>query len=86
MTGNRPLWTIAAVATATGGSVSGADAAISGVAIDSREVRPGDLFVALLGDTNDGHDYLSAALVNGAAAALVHACQAGSRQPRTAAG
>lgn len=72
MTGNRPLWTIAAVAAATGGSVSGADAAISGVAIDSREVRPGDLFVALLGDTNDGHDYLSAALANGAAAALVH--------------
>ena len=46
MSVTRPLWTIEVVAAATGGSVSGADAAISGVAIDSREVRPGDLFVA----------------------------------------
>ncbi|HWK36436.1 MAG TPA: UDP-N-acetylmuramoylalanyl-D-glutamyl-2, 6-diaminopimelate--D-alanyl-D-alanine ligase, partial [Sphingomonas sp.] len=47
-----PLWTSAAIADATGGSVCG-DFAVTGVAFDSREVGPGDLFVALTGETTD---------------------------------
>ena len=39
--------------------------------IDSREVRPGDLFVALSGDRGDGHDHLPDALNRGATGLLV---------------
>ncbi|MFN2287036.1 MAG: UDP-N-acetylmuramoyl-tripeptide--D-alanyl-D-alanine ligase [Chromatocurvus sp.] len=49
----------------------GLDAAISGVAIDSRQVRAGDLFIALPGSRVDGHAYLADAAANGAAGALV---------------
>ncbi|MEP6608815.1 MAG: UDP-N-acetylmuramoyl-L-alanyl-D-glutamate--2,6-diaminopimelate ligase [Burkholderiaceae bacterium] len=41
--------------------------------VDSRLVRPGDVFIALRGETVDGRDYLSAAAANGAVAALVDA-------------
>ncbi|MCL2102769.1 MAG: UDP-N-acetylmuramoyl-L-alanyl-D-glutamate--2,6-diaminopimelate ligase [Syntrophorhabdaceae bacterium] len=44
---------------------------IGGIRVDSREVRVGDLFVALTGAHADGHDYLEAAACAGAAAALV---------------
>jgi UDP-N-acetylmuramoyl-tripeptide--D-alanyl-D-alanine ligase len=36
------------------------------VRIDSREVQPGDLFVAIQGDTFDGHDFVEQALASGA--------------------
>jgi UDP-N-acetylmuramoyl-tripeptide--D-alanyl-D-alanine ligase len=41
------------------------------VVADSREVRPGDLFVALPGEHKDGHDFLDDALERGAAGLLV---------------
>jgi UDP-N-acetylmuramoyl-L-alanyl-D-glutamate--2,6-diaminopimelate ligase len=41
------------------------------VVYDSREVQPGDLFVALRGQRTDGHDYVQEAFKRGAAAALV---------------
>lgn len=41
------------------------------VVIDSRAVRPGDVFVALPGEHVDGHDYVAAALAAGAAAVVV---------------
>ena len=44
---------------------------ISGLAIDSRRVKPGDLFVAIPGIKVDGHDYVTAAYERGAGAALV---------------
>ncbi|MGE5248273.1 MAG: UDP-N-acetylmuramoyl-L-alanyl-D-glutamate--2,6-diaminopimelate ligase [Verrucomicrobiota bacterium] len=44
---------------------------IRGVQLDSRAVRPGDLFIAVKGSRTDGHDYLAAAARSGAAAALV---------------
>jgi UDP-N-acetylmuramoyl-tripeptide--D-alanyl-D-alanine ligase len=65
-----PLWTAQDVALATGGKLVG-DAAISGIAIDSREVVPGDLFFALKGATSDGHRHVAKALAAGAAAAVV---------------
>ncbi len=45
--------------------------AITGVATDSREVQPGQLFVALKGQKVDGHDFVKDALEKGAAVALV---------------
>lgn len=44
---------------------------VSGVSIDSRALKPGDLFVCLRGDNSDGHLYVRAAFEKGAAAALV---------------
>ncbi|MBL8656023.1 MAG: UDP-N-acetylmuramoyl-tripeptide--D-alanyl-D-alanine ligase [Altererythrobacter sp.] len=64
------LWDSAAIAAATGGVASG-DFQCAGVEMDSRDVRNGDLFVALRGEAMDGHRFLDAAFANGAAAALV---------------
>ncbi|MFN9660339.1 MAG: UDP-N-acetylmuramoyl-tripeptide--D-alanyl-D-alanine ligase, partial [Cyanobacteriota bacterium] len=44
---------------------------IRGVAIDSRRVRPGDLFFALPGRHADGHHFLAAALAAGAALVVI---------------
>ena len=44
------------------------DALVTGLAIDSRAVKPGDLFVAIEGEHVDGHDFIDKALGNGAAA------------------
>jgi UDP-N-acetylmuramoyl-tripeptide--D-alanyl-D-alanine ligase len=62
---------LSSVAEATGGRLSGADAEVSGASSDSREVRPGDLFVAIRGQRTDGHDHAGQAFVAGAAGALV---------------
>ena len=65
-----PLWTAAEIAAATGGLPS-ADFVVSGVAFDSREVGAGDLFVALSGETTDGHRFIDGAFARGAAGAIV---------------
>ena len=44
---------------------------VRGVVHDSRNVRPGNLFVAIRGERADGHDFLPAAEAAGAAAAIV---------------
>lgn len=64
------LWTAAEIAAATGGSAS-ADFAVEGVAFDSREVGPGDLFVALKGATTDGHRFVDQIFSRGASGAIV---------------
>ena len=64
------LWTAQEAAKATGGHTTGSWSA-SGVSIDSRSCAAGDLFIALVGDTNDGHEYVADALSRGAAAAMV---------------
>ena len=52
--------------------VSGdANIAISGIAYNSNDVQPGDLFVALRGGYTDGHFYVERAIANGAAALMV---------------
>ncbi|MFN2098579.1 UDP-N-acetylmuramoyl-tripeptide--D-alanyl-D-alanine ligase [Altererythrobacter sp. MF3-039] len=64
------LWSAREIAAATGGEANGAFQ-VSGVEMDSRDVRPGDLFVALKGEAMDGHCFVDAAFAKGAAAALV---------------
>ncbi len=48
-----------------------ADIVFSGCSIDSRMVRQGNLFIALRGNKFDAHDFVGAAVENGACAALV---------------
>ena len=48
-----------------------AEVTFNGAAIDSRLVQPGELFVALIGERSDAHDYVDAAFDRGATAALV---------------
>jgi len=63
------LWTSADAAAATGGRAT-RPFAVTGISIDTRTIRPGELFVALK-DVRDGHDFVRDALARGAAAALV---------------
>jgi len=64
------LWDAIAAARAAKG-VANADFLASGVEIDSRDVLPGDIFVALKGDAMDGHRFVDAAFAKGAAAVVV---------------
>ena len=58
-----PLWTVAEVVAATGGRPEGlSDGEISAVSIDSREIVPDALFVAIRGETHDGHDFVGKAI------------------------
>jgi len=63
------LWTSDAIATATRGTAS-APFAVDGVAFDSREVGPGDLFIAMKGEATDGHKFVGNAFLQGAAGAI----------------
>ncbi|MCA1653896.1 MAG: UDP-N-acetylmuramoyl-tripeptide--D-alanyl-D-alanine ligase [Sphingomicrobium sp.] len=65
-----PLWTSAEIEQATGG-VASAAFEVRGITFDSREVGPGDLFVAMPGTVTDGHVFVDGAFVSGAAGALV---------------
>ena len=49
---------------------AGEELEIGGVAYDSRQVRPGDLFVAVRGFASDGHKYIPMAVEKGCAAVL----------------
>ncbi len=60
---------ISDVARATGGRRSGPDVTVSGVSIDSRTVRAGELFVPVVAE-RDGHEFVAKALASGAAAYL----------------
>ncbi len=52
------------------GAASGDDPDISGLAYDSRQVRPGTLFLAVPGEKTDGAEHVPAAAKAGAAAVL----------------
>ncbi len=67
--GSPPLWTGAAIAAATGGTLVG-DFDATGIEIDSREVGEGDLFVALAGAETDGHRFAAQARAQGASGVL----------------
>lgn len=54
-----------------GHSAAAPELSIAGVCTDSRALRPGALYVALVGERFDGHDFLAQALAAGAALALV---------------
>ena len=55
----------------------GAATPISGLHLDSREVRAGDLFLAIPGEVHDGRQFIEQAVANGAAAVVAEAPVAG---------
>ncbi len=70
---------LGAIATALGGELAfggrppaaGAEHEVDGYSIDSRTVKPGELFFALVGPRHDGHRFVGDALDRGAAAIVV---------------
>jgi UDP-N-acetylmuramoyl-tripeptide--D-alanyl-D-alanine ligase len=66
-------WTAGDVLQHTGGRLLQGDAQqrLSGVSTDSRQIQPGEMFVALQGDQFDGHAFVAAAARRGATVALV---------------
>jgi UDP-N-acetylmuramoyl-tripeptide--D-alanyl-D-alanine ligase len=64
------LWTSAEIAAATGGTANG-EFEVTGVTFDSREVGPGDLFIAMPGTVHDGHEFVDQAIGSGASGLLV---------------
>jgi len=66
-------FTVGDVARVTAGELltGNASRVVKGISLDSRHVRPGDLFIALRGERVDGHNFVSEALDRGAAAALI---------------
>ncbi|HEY8682571.1 MAG TPA: UDP-N-acetylmuramoyl-tripeptide--D-alanyl-D-alanine ligase [Rhodanobacter sp.] len=65
------MMALSTIAVWTHGRISGSDVEVTGVAIDTRKLKSGDLFVAIKGERTDGHDHLAEAAARGAAAALV---------------
>ncbi|MGB0696497.1 MAG: UDP-N-acetylmuramoyl-tripeptide--D-alanyl-D-alanine ligase [Rhodospirillaceae bacterium] len=75
---DRPLWTADQAASALASESQlqrplpdGTRWAATGVCIDSRTLAPGDLFVAIVGERFDGHDFVATALTEGGAAAAL---------------
>lgn len=46
------------------------DTMVTGIVLDSRQVKPGNVFVALMGENADGHQYIDSAIDRGAAAVV----------------
>lgn len=65
------LWNFDELVSAAGGRADGASpSSVAGFSLDTRSLRPGEVFVALK-DVRDGHDFVGKAFEAGAAAALV---------------
>jgi murE/murF fusion protein len=66
-------WTVDHLVAATSGKKiqQGKNALLGQISTDTRSLNPGDVFVALIGDNFDGHDYLDKAVQKGAAAVVV---------------
>lgn len=71
------------IARITDGDFSGRkiNCLLSGISTDSRNITPGALFIPLRGERFDGHDYISQAVKNGAAACLSEEVIAGLSVP-----
>lgn len=66
------MFTISEILNATGGKLVNGEKekSVVGVSLDSRTVKPDELFIALSGERYDGHDFIQEALRKGAGAIL----------------
>ena len=53
------------------GAINGADIPVAGISIDSRTIKPGDLFIAIRGERFNGHNFVETAAASGAVALMV---------------
>lgn len=65
------IWTQAEATKATQGEARGPDWFATGISIDTRTLQKGDLFIAITGDSMDGHDFALQALEKGASAVVI---------------
>jgi UDP-N-acetylmuramoyl-tripeptide--D-alanyl-D-alanine ligase len=68
-----PTFSVLEILDITGGALlrGNAERSCCGLSTDTRTLREGALFIALIGDHFDGHDYLDAAIKRGAAGLIV---------------
>lgn len=64
------IWSAKEATQVTAGECHG-DWMATGLSIDTRTIKDGDIFIALMGDAGDGHDYVAHAIQKGAVAAIV---------------
>ena len=65
------LWSAAENTALPGSRILGRPGPVGGASIDTRSLQPGDLFFAIRGVAQDGHDHVRTALAKGAAAAVL---------------
>ncbi len=67
------FWTVATLAEAAGGEIlsGGPGAQVRAISTDTRQIAPGDCFIALPGENHDGHAFVSDAMGKGAGAVIV---------------
>ncbi|MGE3319933.1 MAG: UDP-N-acetylmuramoyl-tripeptide--D-alanyl-D-alanine ligase [Candidatus Berkiella sp.] len=68
---------LSVIAKAIDATLYGADGDLPQIAIDSRKITGGELFIALKGENFDGHDYIESALQKGAKVVIA------AHEPRT---
>ncbi|MBU1871464.1 MAG: UDP-N-acetylmuramoyl-tripeptide--D-alanyl-D-alanine ligase, partial [Candidatus Omnitrophica bacterium] len=73
------MFRVIEIAKAVGGKLvyGPAELKISGVSIDSRKIKKGELFIAIIGRRFDGHNFIRQAVGKGASAVIA---QSGKRQ------
>jgi UDP-N-acetylmuramoyl-L-alanyl-D-glutamate--2,6-diaminopimelate ligase len=71
MSRTQRLSTLLAALPAIQAQTGSGDPEIAAITADSRQVQPGTLFVAIRGDTSDGHAFIPDALARGAAAIIL---------------
>ncbi len=62
---------IGEIARAIGANAASGEREITGWSVDTRTLAPGDLYFALRGENHDGHEYVGAAMEQGAVGAVV---------------
>jgi UDP-N-acetylmuramoyl-tripeptide--D-alanyl-D-alanine ligase len=65
------MMSLTIVADALRGTLHGTDAVFTGVSTDTRQVKPGDLFIAIQGERHDAHEFIAEAVAAKAAGALL---------------
>jgi UDP-N-acetylmuramoyl-tripeptide--D-alanyl-D-alanine ligase len=73
MANEENMWTLEDLLEATGGELlaKGKKQSFLGISTDSRTLRPGELFLALVGESFDGHQFVEQAASSGAAGVVV---------------
>ena len=67
------MMTLSEAARALNATLLGDDIVFQAVSTDTRTLQPGDLFVALIGENFDGHNFIAGAIAKGAGAILISA-------------